>query len=111
MAGGQVIMGNGWLALSGWVACVMTVVLQVAYYNRFFGRIEADLATTMKATDKAHSRLDFLQEQVHPQLRPCKELIELQNMIMSNLGAINANVSNLTKAVDKLQEQVEKKDG
>ena len=32
-----VVMSGNWLALSGWVACVITIVLQVAYYNRFFG--------------------------------------------------------------------------
>jgi len=119
MAEGQVIMGNGWLALSGWVACVMTIVLQVAYYNRFFGRIEADLVTTMKSTEKAHARLDIihaeaqqkiadLSEKVHPLSRPCPELVTLQTTISGQLATLTESSKNLKASVDRLQAQVEK---
>lgn len=119
MGEGQVVMGSGMLALSGWVACVMTIVLQVAYYNRFFGRIEADLATAMKSTDKAHMRLDIihaeaqekieaLREKVHPLSRPCADLVELQTMISGQLATLASDSKNLKTAVEKLQSQVEK---
>lgn len=91
-----VVMSGNWLALSGWAACVITIVLQVAYYNRFFGRIEANLETVMKAAEKAHSRIDDIEK--HPPLsRPCKELIDLQRDISDRLARIE------TKLEDKLR--------
>ena len=78
---------------AGWTACGLTVLIQVACFNRVLGRLEEGIKNTDEKAELAHKRID----KVLTHIPPCPDLIELQQEIKDRLARIETKIDNLEK--------------
>jgi hypothetical protein len=78
---------------AGWTACGLTVLVQVACFNRIIGRLEEGVKNIDEKAELAHERID----KVAVHISPCPQLQELQSEIKDRLARIETKIDNLEK--------------
>ena len=76
---------------AGWTACVLTALIQVAYFNRIIGRLEESVKNIDAKAELAHKRVD----KIILHVTPCPPLQELQSEIKDRLARIETKIDKL----------------
>lgn len=88
-----------WQIVPGWIAALGLMASQIAYFNRWIGRQETKADATKEVADKAHSRIDLIEE---------REEICRQHLAINTSKTAEA-IGRIEENIDWIKEMLKKK--